>query len=67
MAKKDTWIEKIDALNAGISDPDIKAILKVCSSNRMYPKDCITNGGLELLAKRILAYEQRILELGGTL
>jgi len=54
---KATWDQRIDALTDQIKDKDIKTILKISSSNKMYPKDCITNGALELLVRKIIELE----------
>lgn len=40
-----------------ITDDDIRSILKVCAKNRMYPRDCLTNGSLDQLVSKIIALE----------
>lgn len=52
-----TYEDKINRLIDGVADTDIKSILKVCVKNRMYPKDCLTNGSMEQLVNKILALE----------
>jgi hypothetical protein len=52
-----TYEDKINRLIDGVADTDIKSILKVCAKNRMYPKDCLTNGSMEQLVNKILALE----------
>jgi hypothetical protein len=54
-----TYEEKLNQLTDQIRDKDTKTMLKVASKNRMYPKDCLTNGALEKLITYILALEKR--------
>lgn len=53
----DSYEDKINRLIEGVADADVKSILKVCAKNRMYPKDCLTNGSMEQLVNKILALE----------
>lgn len=58
MAEKLTAEEKLD-LNIGkIKDKVIRECLKVCAKTRKYPKDCITDGSLDLMVKGILHLEE---------
>lgn len=59
MSVKESWESRIDTLTDTIKDDDIRTILKVASSNKAYPKDCITNGALELLVRKIIKLEAR--------
>ena len=56
----------IDMANM-IKDDDVRDTMKVVSKNKLYPKDCLTNGALEVLINKILKYEKAILDLGGKL
>ena len=56
----------IDMANM-IKDDDVRDTMKVVSKNKLYPKDCLTNGALEVLINKILKYEKAILDLGGEL
>ena len=56
----------IDMANM-IKDDDVRDTMKVVSKNKLYPKDCLTNGALEVLINKKLKYEKAILDLGGEL
>ena len=56
----------IDMANM-IKDDDVRDTMKVVSKNKLYPKDCLTNGALEVLINKILKYEKAISDLGGKL
>lgn len=57
---------RIDLIIGKIQDKDIRSTMAVASKNRAYPKDCLTNGALEQLARKICEYEREILRLGGS-
>ena len=65
MAKE--YEDKINDMIDRIDDKDMASILKVCTKNRMYPKDCLTNGSMEDLIRRVIGYEERIKELEAAL
>lgn len=55
---KSTEDEKLDALILKIKSPEIRTMLGICENSRKYPKDCITDGGLEVLVGYILKLEK---------
>ena len=59
MTGKQTAEGRIDALIDGIKDKAIRDMLKISQRSRKYPKDCITDGSLEELAKRIRGLEEK--------
>jgi len=54
-----TYEQKLNELIENIQDKDTRTMLKVASKNKMYPKDCLTNGALEKLVTYILGLEKR--------
>jgi hypothetical protein len=55
----DNTMTVLESLLEEIKDDDIRTILSISSKNRKYPKDCITDGGLEKLVRYILALERK--------
>jgi hypothetical protein len=55
-----TYEQKLNDLIENIKDKDTKTMLKVASKNKLYPKDCLTNGALEKLITYIIALEKRV-------
>lgn len=58
MAEKLTAEEKINKAIEKIDNEVIRSCLKICAKNRRYPKDCITDGSLDLFVKEILSLEE---------
>lgn len=50
----------LDNLAKQIRDPDIRSTLTVVSARKLYPRDCITNGSIEQLMRKIIAMEAKI-------
>ena len=50
----------LDSLAKQIHDPDIRSTLTVVSARKLYPRDCITNGSIEQLMRKIIAMEAKI-------
>lgn len=40
-----------------VKDPDVKKILGICEKSRKYPRDAVTDGAVEILAKYISTLE----------
>lgn len=59
----DKYEELLNKLSNEIKDETVRSIMKVVSKNRLYPKDCLNNGSLEQLLRKIINYEERIEEL----
>jgi hypothetical protein len=59
----DKYEELLNRLSNEIKDDDVRSIMKVVSRNRLYPKDCLNNGSLEQLLRKIIRYEERIEDL----
>ena len=49
--------ERVDNLISTIKDTDIRTMLGPCQHSSKYPKDCLTDGALELLARKIKRME----------
>jgi hypothetical protein len=56
--------ERINRIIDSIKDRELRAMLHVCKSSGKYPKDCLTDGALELMARRIRAMEVELERLG---
>ena len=60
MAEKLTAEEKLNRQIDKIASEETSSCLKICAKNRKYPKDCITDGALELMVREILELENRV-------
>lgn len=52
-------MDRVSTIISKVSDNDIRTILGICQQKRKYPKDCITDGGLEKLAQYIVNLESK--------
>lgn len=57
MSDKQSYIDKIDKKIRLISDSSIRAMMMICQGKQKYPKDCINDGGLDVLVSKILELE----------
>ena len=65
MSTKTDYQEKINTLIGKVKDDRIRSILMTCSKKGEYPRDAITDGGIEVLTKWILDAEKRLDEVDG--
>jgi len=56
----DDYLANINKKIAAIQNPEVKSIMKVCATNKMYPKDALNNGSLDQLVSWILATEKKM-------
>jgi hypothetical protein len=53
----DAYEARLNDLIGRIHEKDVATMMKVASKNKMYPKDCLTNGALEKLVIWIISVE----------
>ena len=49
--------ERVDNLISTIKDAEIRTMLSISQHSGKYPKDCLTDGAIELLARKIKRME----------